>query len=72
MTALGWVVVALAGWCAVAVVTAVVLGRVIRHRDRQIARVDRPVTGIPAQRCTGDQAYDRDSERGNPELQGGR
>ncbi len=46
------------------------LARVIRFRDRQIARVDRPVTGIPAQRCADDPAYDRDSELGNPEMQG--
>lgn len=59
----------MAGWCVVAVVVAVLLGRVIARRDRQVPRLDRPVTGIPAQRLASDPARDRDPELG-PGLRG--
>jgi hypothetical protein len=62
---LGWVLAAVAaGWTAVALAVGVVLGRVIRLRDRQVPHHDRPVTGIPTQRNAPDPAADRDRERG--------
>ncbi len=61
---LGWVVtVAVAAWSAVALAVAVVIGRVVRLRDRQVP-VDRPVPGIPAQRTAPDPAAERERERG--------
>ncbi len=72
---LAWVVAAVvAGWSVVAVAVGVVLGRVIRLRDRQApvaertqpgrARTERSVTGIPAPRAASDPVVSRDLERG--------
>lgn len=55
---------AVAGWCVVAVVVSLVVGRVIRLRDRQVPPPDQPVSGIPAQRRESDPARDRDPELG--------
>ena len=64
---LGWVAVVAAGWSALALGVAVVVGRVVRLRDRQVP--DRPggserVSGIPSPRPSVDPAADRDLERG--------
>lgn len=60
----GWVVAAVvAAWSGVAVALAVVIGRVVRLRDRQVP-VDRLVPGIPAQRSAPDPAVERERERG--------
>lgn len=62
---LGWVLAAVAaGWAALALAVGVVIGRVIRLRERQVPQRDRPVTGIPPQRSAPDPAVDRDRERG--------
>lgn len=45
-----WIVVGLLTWLLLACVTALVIGRVIRHRDRQIPREPGPDLTIPAQR----------------------
>jgi hypothetical protein len=61
---LGWVVAITVGWCALAVVVAVVLGRVVRLRDRQVPAPGRRPPGVPAPRTAPDPAPDRDLERG--------
>ena len=42
-----WVLVAVLGWCAVAVVVGLLVGRAVRMRDRQVPRTDDP-TPAPA------------------------
>lgn len=69
---LGWVVVAgAAAWSVLAVAVAVVIGRVVRLRDRQVPVPPRrpgtafpPAGGVPAPRAAPDAAADRDLERG--------
>ena len=63
---LGWVVGAVAaGWCALAVAAAAVLGRVVRLRDRQVPHhPSRPVPPIPSPRAPMDPAVERDREPG--------
>jgi hypothetical protein len=62
---LGWVLAAVAaGWTALALAVGVVIGRVIRLRERQVPERDRPVRGVPAPRSAPDAAADRDRERG--------
>lgn len=60
----GWVAVVVAGWSALACGVAVVIGRVVRLRDRQVPERPRPSGGIPAPRRSVDPAADRDLERG--------
>lgn len=65
----GWVAVVVAGWSALACGVAVVVGRVVRLRDRQVpgtSGTERPgrVDGIPTPRRSVDPAADRDLDRG--------
>jgi hypothetical protein len=65
----GWVAVVVAGWSALACGVAVVLGRVVRLRERQVPRspgTERsgPVDGVPTPRRPVDAAADRDLDRG--------
>ena len=62
---LGWVLAAVAaGWCTLAAAVAVVLGRVVRLRDRQVPHPARPVPPIPSPRAPVDPAVERDRELG--------
>lgn len=68
---LGWVVAVTVGWCVLAVAVAVVVGRVVRLRDRQVphrgshgARPAPPVPPIPSPRASMDPAVERDREPG--------
>lgn len=68
---LGWVVAVTVGWCVLAVAVAVVVGRVVRLRDRQVprrephrARPVPPVPPIPSPRASMDPAVERDREPG--------
>lgn len=55
---LGWIVVGVAAWLAVAGVVGVLIGRTVRQRDRQVPREwpTHPVLGIPAQAVMPDLA----------------
>ena len=66
-----WIVAGAVAWAVLAVAVAVVLGRVVRLRDRQVPLPPPrrcgpgfPPTGIPAPRRAPDPAADRDLERG--------
>ena len=61
---LGWVAVVVAGWSALACGVAVVLGRVVRLRDRQVPGRPGRVDGIPSPHRAAADAADRDLERG--------
>lgn len=68
---LGWVVAVTVGWCVLAVAVAVVVGRVVRLRDRQVphreprrARPAPPGPPIPSPRASMDPAVERDREPG--------
>jgi hypothetical protein len=61
---LGWVVAVTAGWCVVALAVGIVLGRVLRMRDRQVPHHARPVPPIPSPRRSVDPAVERDREPG--------
>ena len=65
---LGWVVAVTVGWCAVAVAVAVVVGRVVRLRDRQVPHREphrtRPAPPVPSPRAPLDPAVERDREPG--------
>lgn len=65
---LGWVVAVTVGWCVLAVAVAVVVGRVVRLRDRQVPHREphraRPVPPIPSPRASMDPAVERDREPG--------
>ncbi|MDN5749382.1 MAG: hypothetical protein L0H64_12840 [Pseudonocardia sp.] len=61
----------LALWCVAAVVVALLVGRMIRLRDQRTPRPDRPVTGIPTQRCSSDPIRDDPvRDRDPPEVRG--
>ncbi len=47
----GWILIGVAIWLVVATVVGVLIGRMLRQRDRQVPRDDSatPVCGIPAQ-----------------------
>lgn len=62
---LGWVVaVVAAGWSALALAASVVVGRVVRLRDRQVPAHPDLTARIPEPRGSVDPAADRDLERG--------
>ncbi len=72
---LGWVVAVTVGWGVLAVAVAVVVGRVVRLRDRQVphrephreshrTRPAPPVPPIPSPRASMDPAVERDREPG--------
>lgn len=61
---LGWVVAVTVGWCVLALVVGVVLGRVVRSRDRQVPHRVRPVPPIPFPRASVDPAVEHDREPG--------
>lgn len=71
---LGWVVAVTVGWCVLAVAVAVVVGRVVRLRDRQVphreprrarpAPPGPPFPQIPSPRASMDPAVERDREPG--------
>lgn len=60
----GWVAVVVAGWSALACGVAVVVGRVVRLRERQVPERPGRVDGIPTPRRSVDPAADRDLDRG--------
>lgn len=66
----GWIAVVAAGWSALALGVAVVVGRVVRLRDRQVPERPERVDGVPSPRRPVDPAADpaadrdRDRERG--------
>lgn len=73
---IGWVVLVVGAWSAVAVIVGVLVGRVVRLRDRQVPRsTDLRITGIPAPRCAPDSRPSPDAVPGrdgrrDPELRG--
>lgn len=73
---IGWVVLVVGAWSAAAVIVGVLVGRVVRLRDRQVPRsTDLPITGIPAPRRAPDSQPDPDvvpgrGGRRDPELRG--
>ncbi|MHA6785618.1 hypothetical protein ACVGOW_32160 [Pseudonocardia saturnea] len=73
---IGWVVLVVGAWSVAAVAVGVLVGRVVRLRDRQVPRsVDLRITGIPAPRCAPDSQPDPDAVPGrdgrrDPELRG--
>jgi hypothetical protein len=50
---IAWVAVGVAVWIAVAALVAVLLGRTVRHRDRQVPRDDADVEVPPRTPATG-------------------
>lgn len=65
----GWVAVVVAGWSVLACGVAVVLGRVVRLRERQVPSTpgperSGPVDGVPTPRRPVDAAADRDPDHG--------
>lgn len=73
---IGWVVLVVGAWSVAAVVVGVLVGRVVRLRDRQVPwAADLRVTGIPAPRCAPDSQRHPDGVPGrdgrrDPELRG--
>ena len=73
---IGWVGLVVGAWSVVAVIVGVVVGRVIRLRDRQVPRsADLRLSGIPAPRRAPDSQPAPDAVPGrdgrrDPELRG--
>jgi hypothetical protein len=72
---IGWVVVAVGAWSAVALAVGILVGRAIRLRDRQVPRsADLRISGIPAPRRAPDEslpdAVPGRGPRRDPELRG--